>query len=197
MTRGDLIDYLLMRLDCITGSEVFSKDEVRQWPDGAHAALMAAGILQRMSPAQVLECGGCERHCIKPVHVRARPDGQGAAAFITCDEPEDHGRIPVELGRLEQWQAISAVSAATLAQALGERCADIGSAQWRKEKARTAANTRHNKPGGSREKQEQIRAIWAGGKYTSRDRCAEEECGALGMSFKAARRALENTPDPQ
>lgn len=69
----------------------------------------------------------------------------------------------------------------------------------RLERARNAkkgAETRHNKPGGSREKQEKMRAIWAEGNFDSRDRCAEEECNELGMSFSAARKALRNTPDP-
>lgn len=59
-----------------------------------------------------------------------------------------------------------------------------------------AADTRHSKPGGSRDKRENIRTIWASGKYTSRDLCAEQECSALGMSFSVARKALRNTPDP-
>jgi len=62
-------------------------------------------------------------------------------------------------------------------------------------KAAAAADARHGAPGGSRAKQEAIRQAWASGKYTNRDRCAEEECGALGMSFSAARKALRNTPD--
>lgn len=66
----------------------------------------------------------------------------------------------------------------------------------RGEVARRAANARHDQPGGSRSKQEAIRAMWASGKFTSRDRCAEEECAALGMSFAAARKALRNTRDP-
>lgn len=66
----------------------------------------------------------------------------------------------------------------------------------RGEVARRAANMRHDRPGGSHDKQEKIRAIWASGKFTSRDRCAEEECAGLDMSFSAARRALRNTPDP-
>lgn len=66
----------------------------------------------------------------------------------------------------------------------------------RVETARNAANARHSKPGGSREKREAIRALWASGNYTSRDRCAEEECGALDMSFSAARNALKNQPKP-
>jgi hypothetical protein len=62
--------------------------------------------------------------------------------------------------------------------------------------AKKGAEMRHNKPGGSREKQEQIRAIWARGNFGSRDLCAEEESGALGMSTSAARKALRNTPEP-
>lgn len=119
MTRDELLEHLLGRLSRIVEPAVFSADEVRQWPDGAHAALVAAGALQRTLPAQVIGCDGCEKNCFKPVHVRKRPDGRGAAAFITCDEPEDLGRIRVELTRLEQWQTRGGVAASALAQALG------------------------------------------------------------------------------
>ncbi len=61
---------------------------------------------------------------------------------------------------------------------------------------RERVEKRHSAPGGSRDKKNQIRAIWATGKYSSRDICAEQECSALGMSFKAARNALQNTPKP-
>ena len=63
-------------------------------------------------------------------------------------------------------------------------------------RAKDAADHRHNSPGGARDKAEAIKNAWASGKYSSRDRCAEEECAALGMSFSAARRALRKTPDP-
>lgn len=59
-----------------------------------------------------------------------------------------------------------------------------------------AANARHSKPGGSRDKQQKIRMIWASGKYSSRDICAEQEGAALGMSFSSARKALRGEPDP-
>lgn len=71
-----------------------------------------------------------------------------------------------------------------------------GREAWKKGLAKKGANAVHDKPGGSREKQDAIRAIWATGKYSNRDRCAEEECAALGMSFSTARKALRNTPDP-
>ncbi len=72
----------------------------------------------------------------------------------------------------------------------------LGSPEWRRQTARTAANALHDQPGGSRDKHRQILEIWASGKYTSRDVCAEQECAALNMSFKAARRALINAPKP-
>lgn len=62
--------------------------------------------------------------------------------------------------------------------------------------AQRAAEALHNKPGGTRERQRLIREAWASGKYSSRDRCAEEEAAALGISFSAARKALRNTPEP-
>src|SRR5207237_4447908 len=53
--------------------------------------------------------------------------------------------------------------------------AGVGSVAWRTQTAKAAANARHNQPGGSRDKQRQIREIWATRKYSSRDLCAEEE----------------------
>lgn len=72
----------------------------------------------------------------------------------------------------------------------------VGSPEWRKKTAKAAADALHDQPGGSRDKQRQIRAIWASGKYSAKDVCAEQECAALNMSFKAARRALINAPKP-
>jgi hypothetical protein len=72
--------------------------------------------------------------------------------------------------------------------------AELGSPEWRTQNAKAAANALHDKPGGSRDKQRQIREIWASGKYSARDLCAEQECAALNMSFSAARNALRNIP---
>lgn len=79
----------------------------------------------------------------------------------------------------------------------GTPSASIGSAQWRRENARKAAEARHSKPGAARDKHAAIRKIWATGKYDSKDRCAEEESRALNMSFAAARRALVKVPSPK
>ena len=66
----------------------------------------------------------------------------------------------------------------------------------RRTNAKAAADALHNKPGGNREKQDAIRAAWQSGKYSSRDVCAEQECGHIGMSFSAARKALRNIAKP-
>lgn len=73
---------------------------------------------------------------------------------------------------------------------------EVGSREWRKRNAQAAANAMHDRPGGSRDKQRQIREAWASGKYSSRDTCAEQECAALGIPYSTARRALNNTPEP-
>lgn len=55
---------------------------------------------------------------------------------------------------------------------------------------------KHGKPDGTWEKQEQLRAIWASGKYLTRDLCADEEYEALGVSRDTARDWLKKTLDP-
>jgi len=72
----------------------------------------------------------------------------------------------------------------------------VGSPEWRKRTARAAANALHDKPGGSRSRKTELQNIWASGKYSDRNACAEQECGALRMAFSTARKALANTPDP-
>jgi hypothetical protein len=68
--------------------------------------------------------------------------------------------------------------------------------EYKKQMAKSAAMARHSAPGGSHDKAESIKRIWASGKYSSRDICAEQECAALNMSFSSARKALRNTPSP-
>lgn len=72
----------------------------------------------------------------------------------------------------------------------------VGSPEWRTQNARAAAIERHNRPGGSRDKHRLIREIWASGRYSSREECAEQECAALGIAFSTARNALKNIPKP-
>ncbi|GEM_PF-3740465 len=79
---------------------------------------------------------------------------------------------------------------------LQKRSAIEAQEKYKSEKARGAAIARHSSPDGSHAKKDKLQAIWASGKYTSRDACAEQECGYLGVSFSTARRYLRGTPEP-
>ena len=87
---------------------------------------------------------------------------------------------------------LSDIPAQALIQVLNK-----GKKMERSRRASAAANARHSMPGGSRDLKDKIRAIWATGKYSSRDICAEQECAGLGMSFSTARKALRNSPEPK
>lgn len=63
-----------------------------------------------------------------------------------------------------------------------------------RKQSQKALDARHKE---SRCRKNKIITIWKTGKYISRNRCADEEWQALGFKdFEAARKALENTPDP-
>jgi hypothetical protein len=271
MTEGGLLEHIFERLSrADSGQEIFGADEAALWPESALEVLIKSGLLERAEPAQVIECDGCERNCFMPIFARPAEGNRPARAFISCDKPEDVGRVPVELGRLAQWRITGGMLGGAMARLLGftnpphedsmgkrwtlgrlkgkeykgevtlsveggvalmvggqdiplahvltlNRCglkadkdallrlvegdarqptAGVGSVAWRTQIAKAAANARHTRPGGSRDKQRRIREIWATGRYSSRDICADEECAALGMSFSAARKALTNAPVP-
>ncbi len=77
-----------------------------------------------------------------------------------------------------------------------ERVSSVDAKAKGSTRGRKAADAKHDKPGASRDKQARIKAIWASGKYSSRDTCADQESAALNMSPSAARKALRNTPKP-
>ena len=119
MTESGLLEHILERL-CRADSreEIFGADEVAQWPESALEVLVKSGLLGRAEPAQVIECDGCERNCFMPVHVRPAEANRPARVFISCDKPEDVGRVPVELGRLTQWRITGGMLAGAVARLL-------------------------------------------------------------------------------
>ena len=120
MTESELLEQILDRLGRAKSAEaIFGMDEAADWPDGALDRLTKAGLLKRARPAQSIECKGCERYCFMPVHALAAEGNRRARAFISCDKPEDYGRIPVELRRLTQWKMTGGSVAKMLAGPLG------------------------------------------------------------------------------
>lgn len=120
MNASGLLEHILERLSrAEPDREIIGVAETRQWPDGALSSLIKAEMLQPAQPARVIECDGCERNCFMPVHICAAENGRPARAFISCNKPEDMGRIRVELSTLGQWQITGGQLAKTLARLLG------------------------------------------------------------------------------
>src|SRR5262245_27588176 len=119
MTESGLLEHIIERLSrADSGKEIFGADEFAQWPEGAVEAIVESGLLDRAEPAQVIECDVCERNCFMPVYVRPAEGRRPARAFISCDKPEDVGRVPVELERLAQLRITGAMLAGVTARLL-------------------------------------------------------------------------------
>jgi len=120
MTPQAVLAELLNRLEASRGAAVLiDAEELREWPADAVAALNAARLLAQARPASGLICPGCEQQCYKPVDVLPAEGGRPARAYIYCDEPEDMGRIEIELSTLGQWQITGDGLAGALAHMLG------------------------------------------------------------------------------
>lgn len=70
---------------------------------------------------------------------------------------------------------------------------EFGERLARRKKAKYAAKKKHER---TNKAKDDIKTMWATGKYTSRDICAEQECADLNISFSTARKALRCTPEP-
>ncbi len=72
--------------------------------------------------------------------------------------------------------------------------------EQRSEASKSAVNARHKRDGSQHQKariaREKLRAIWAAGNYTTRDKCADQEHEALDISRSTAIKLLRNTPNP-
>lgn len=118
MTPQAVLAELLHRLKA--GASVhIGGHELSEWPADVVVALKSARLLVKARPATRLECPGCERQCDKPVELYPAEGARPARAYIVCDEPEDMGRIQLDLADLEQWRVSSDASPASVAQALG------------------------------------------------------------------------------
>ena len=119
MTPRAVLAELLNRLEASRGAAVLiGSEELREWPADAVAALKAARLLAQARPASGLICPGCEQQCSKPVDVFPAEEGRPARAYIHCDEPEDVGRIEIELSALGQWRITGDGLAGALARLL-------------------------------------------------------------------------------
>jgi len=118
MTPQAVLAELLHRLKAGASLYIGGR-ELSDWPAESVAALKSARLLVKARPATRLECPGCEQQCYKPVELYPAEGARPARAYIICDEPEDMGRIQLDLADLEQWRVSGDASPASVAQALG------------------------------------------------------------------------------
>jgi hypothetical protein len=65
--------------------------------------------------------------------------------------------------------------------------------KFKSDQAARAANAAHSM---HRSKYREIREVWAAGNFATREVCADQEYGDLGISRETARKYLRGTPDP-
>lgn len=122
-----------------------------------------------------------------------------AVADAAIESLRSDGRaIPHELA--ESYMAVTANAQSKIAKQNREhiqQSISVGITEQRKAEGRKGSDKVHNAPDGSRAKKARAQAIWAEGNFISRDRCAEQECDELKVTFKTFRDYLTGTPDPK
>lgn len=147
MTPQAALIELLGRVSASQGTAVLiNDDELSQWPGEAVAAMKTQRLLTKARPALSAVCPGCERDCVMPVHVIPAEGNRPARAFISCDKPEDVGRVTVDFCRLEQWQITGELIAAVLTKLLGLSRPSTQAADGRQWRIGTLKGKKHNSP---------------------------------------------------
>jgi hypothetical protein len=119
MTESGLLEHIFERLcRADSGEEIFGADEAAVARKCARSSHQVRGAgARRARPGHRVR-----RLRAQLLHVGSRPGRRGQparACFISCDKPEDVGRVPVELGRLAQWRITGGMLAGAMARLLG------------------------------------------------------------------------------
>jgi hypothetical protein len=103
---------------CQGGETYFSEAEIGSWPADLMAALKASRLLSQASPADSLECPGCEEACVMPVHVMPGTGALPGRALIACDKRDDISRVNIPIASLARLKSSGAMLAESLANIL-------------------------------------------------------------------------------
>ena len=120
MKPNDLLGHILQRLDLVTAeAHVFTADEVAGWPREALDFFVNQGLLSATTPANTLECDGCEERCFMPVAFVPANTPIKARPFIVCNQREDIGRVGINPNRLKRWRVDPSLLARIISVLLG------------------------------------------------------------------------------
>lgn len=102
MELEDIVNNLAARSrSSLPGECVVTGDEVRDWPREALASLERDRVLERLAPAQAIECDACPEGHVEVVEFVEEPPGTPSRAYIPCPVA---GRVSVDLERLRRWR---------------------------------------------------------------------------------------------
>ena len=120
MKLNDLLGHILQRVDLMPeGSNVFTADEVAGWPEGALDFFVNHRLLSPTTPANSLECDGCEERCFMSVFIPPPDAPITRRPFIICNQRDDIGRVTIAPDRLKRWQVDLGRLAGVLSDLLG------------------------------------------------------------------------------
>jgi hypothetical protein len=117
---NDLLGHILQRVDLMPeGSNVYTADEVAGWPEGALDFFVNQRLLSPTTPANSLECDGCEERCFMTVFIPPPDAPITRRPFIICNQRDDIGRVIVAPDRLKRWEVDLGRLAGVLSDLLG------------------------------------------------------------------------------
>jgi hypothetical protein len=113
------------------GEVVIRATTAEGWPEGLFLALVNARLLAAAQDDRRAICPGCPQACVMDVAFLNQEDRHDPVAFISCDEPVDHGLIELEPGALQQWYISRKRVEAFVSSELGMRATDRDEASGR------------------------------------------------------------------
>jgi len=121
MLAAEALKELLSALEVGHGDATIGFDDIRYWSEEARTLLISCKLIKTAPAARVLECRGCEEHCLSEVVIGSARAGV-SKPYIICGVPEkqaEMGRISVGKERLQRWQCSLESLAEVLRLALG------------------------------------------------------------------------------
>lgn len=121
MLPAQALSELLAALECGKGVASFGFDDIQHWGEEFRTLLIELKLIREAPAARILECHGCEEHCLSDVVTVTHNKGN-AKSFIICEVPEkqaEMGRVAVHPQRLQQWEIRAIHLAHFIANKLG------------------------------------------------------------------------------
>lgn len=109
----------VLRRSDVEGADIFTADEVSEWPSGAAAKLIRIQLLEEIEPAKDVLCLECDEGCWIEPRIQDDPHTGKPVGVYFCRRNEDVGRFYVDLSRRARWRFDLTGLAAVVSKATG------------------------------------------------------------------------------